>query len=578
MSDAPRRWGLVLFGLPFAAVGLGFLLLGILPTLSEWRAMQHWQPVPAEVLDAGLETRRGDDSNTYLATAHYRYRWQGRNYESRRVGLSAMADNIGHWQQDTAAELQRAQTRQQPITVFVNPAQPTEAIYRRELRPMMLMFFSAFFMAFTGAGIGLVAYGLHHRRTPGPAILHPDQPWLDRPEWASAECVDHQRGKTGLLWGVALVWCAITLPANAVIADELAKGNWAILVILLFDAVGIGLLVIAVRQTLAARRFGNTRLRLDPWPGAIGGEVGGCIAARLPFDERQIFRVRLSCIHTRVSGSGKHRKTHETVRWQDEHLLHAQYGNDDHSQVWFCFSVPTGLPASEPPSDNHHHWRLDAFADVPGVDFRRRWELPVFATAGLSAQAARQTRPAQAATLENLERLMNLRQVPGGITLDYPAGRAWRGGSLTALVGLVFAGVAIFIAREARLPGGGLADGLISIVTAALAGLLIGVGLWQCGNRLRVRIDQQQVRIRRHWLGLPVWAKTVPRSTVQEIRIQAGTQVNTGGDTRVHYRLLLATQAGDRYTIGDGFVGHSKAQQAAEAVSTLGRLPLRKQP
>lgn len=49
MSEAPRRWGLVLSGLPFAAAGLGFLLLGILPTLSEWRAMQHWQPVPAQV-------------------------------------------------------------------------------------------------------------------------------------------------------------------------------------------------------------------------------------------------------------------------------------------------------------------------------------------------------------------------------------------------------------------------------------------------------------------------------------------------------------------------------------------------
>ncbi len=81
-------WLMALFALPFAAVGVGMLALGVLPTL----------------VAAQLRTHRGSKSSTtysatYSATAHYRYKVAGVQYESRRVAINTSADNVGGFQQ-----------------------------------------------------------------------------------------------------------------------------------------------------------------------------------------------------------------------------------------------------------------------------------------------------------------------------------------------------------------------------------------------------------------------------------------------------------------------------------------------
>ena len=68
---------------------------------------------------------------------------------------------------------------------------------------------------------------------------------------------------------------------------------------------GLGLLVWAVRQTLAWRCFGMTLLELDPFPGAIGGDIGGLLELRLPYSP---FRITLTCLYVytrRLFSTGK---------------------------------------------------------------------------------------------------------------------------------------------------------------------------------------------------------------------------------------------------------------------------------
>lgn len=65
----------------------------------------------------------------------------------------------------------------------------------------------------------------------------------------------------------------------------------------MFPLVGIGLLIWAIRTTLEWRRFGQTLLTLDPYPGSIGGHVGGFIEVPIRFLETQIFKLDLLCVH-----------------------------------------------------------------------------------------------------------------------------------------------------------------------------------------------------------------------------------------------------------------------------------------
>ena len=61
-------WFLMLFALPFAAVGIGMLVLGVLPALYDWARMQSWHAVPAQVVSAQLHTHRGSKSGRLSPT------------------------------------------------------------------------------------------------------------------------------------------------------------------------------------------------------------------------------------------------------------------------------------------------------------------------------------------------------------------------------------------------------------------------------------------------------------------------------------------------------------------------------
>lgn len=140
-------------------------------------------------------------------------------------------------------------------------------------------------------------------------------------------------------WLFAGVWNLISAAMPFIAYREVVdKGNYAGLLALVFPLVGIGLLVWAIRRTREWRRFGPAPVSLDPFPGSIGGHVGGTIDLAVPFDPAA------------------------------------------------RFDVPEGLDESDAvkKNDRHHLWRLNLSAELPGADLDRDYEIPVYATAAAS--------------------------------------------------------------------------------------------------------------------------------------------------------------------------------------------------
>ncbi|MGZ5029573.1 MAG: hypothetical protein ACXV8I_03100, partial [Methylobacter sp.] len=151
------------------------------------------------------------------------------------------------------------------------------------------------------------------------------------------------------------------------------KGAIALL-ILIFPCVGLCLLFWAVKTTLEWRRFGATPMTMAPFPGSIGGDVGGEIIVNIPYQSAMAFEVTLSCINSYVSGSGNNRSRSEKVIWQDKGYAEAQPAMRG-VRLQYRFEVPNGLPASEEHGDNYHFWRLSLHGDIPGVDLSRSFEI-----------------------------------------------------------------------------------------------------------------------------------------------------------------------------------------------------------
>lgn len=80
-------------------------------------------------------------------TARYRYSFRGQDYSSSRVSYTQLRDNFSDSYRDSIADRLRAAETGQPLTIWVNPSSPDEAVVERAL-PVAATFFYSFFLLF----------------------------------------------------------------------------------------------------------------------------------------------------------------------------------------------------------------------------------------------------------------------------------------------------------------------------------------------------------------------------------------------------------------------------------------------
>jgi len=209
-------------------------------------------------------------------------------------------------------------------------------------------------------------------------------------DWQSESIRSSSKASMYAVWAFAAFWNLVSAPLPFVIFDEVAnKNNTIALVGLLFTSVGIWLISWAIQRTLEWKRFGPTPVTLDPFPGSIGGHVGGTVDVRLPYDSALNFELTLTNIHSYMSGSGKNRSRKEKAEWQDTIVAHAE-SDGSGTRLTFRFDVPEGLSESDVDQDDSYYlWRLSLNAVLDGTDIDRSYEIPVYATAVESQRLSR---------------------------------------------------------------------------------------------------------------------------------------------------------------------------------------------
>lgn len=277
----------LLVALVFGGVG-AFASSAIGSTLWDAHRAQSWVRVKADVIDASLETSRGSEGGvTFRNDGRYRYVFAGKPHVGARLGISSLggSDNIDDWHEAVNARLKDALDAGKPVTVWVNPDDPAEAVLDREIRWGEVVFLIPFALAFGGVGVGgLVAMVFVVRaKAQGGAQ---DEILKSLGARDAAAPPDGSTG-AGFLWLFAFFWNAIAFPiAILAVPDIVESGEWAGLLVLLFPLIGIFLLAAAVSATWSAWRerhgAGGITVRTRPVaapPGAFAAR-----AARAMFD------------------------------------------------------------------------------------------------------------------------------------------------------------------------------------------------------------------------------------------------------------------------------------------------------
>jgi len=371
---------------------------------------------------------------------------------------------------------------------------------------------------------------------------HPDKPWMWREDWAVGHISSSNKFALAFVWGFAIVWNLISTPLLFVFRNG-SVDNRAALIMLLFPAIGVLLLLRAIRQSLVFRKFGVSDFVMASVPGVVGGKLQGSIYAAFDPQSERNAKLKLTCIHRTVTGTGDDRSVSELIQWQDERDLGPAEITPGPTGciVPVLFHIPSDVAETDIRNmDNAIQWKLDIRADVPGLDYRAQFDVPVFRTKDSSASPEAEP---NVVTGPVTSRVRIQPTTTGGTEFVFPAARNPR---LTAILGVLVvfwtAWMAVFIlavnSAWVIFP---------SIILGVIDAFLILFTLMSLISE-RVTIDRQNITIRKSLFGISR-LQQIPCSNVADLKLNIGMQTGNAEGTP-YYDIQVICRDGRKRNAG----------------------------
>lgn len=550
-----------LFGGVFLLAGLAVMFFVAVIPVAKYMESGSWERAPATVLSSNLNSHRSDGSTTYNVSGSYRYRYNGVEYTSNQVSQYSGSDNFGDYWQQLHRRLSRARANNRTILAWVNPDDPAEAYLDRTFRWGSVIFGLVFGGIFALVGGGLMF--LMRRGSKDPAMVSETGFYTSR-----------EKSGHWLMVGFGAVFILLPSPAYLEVWKEVSRGDYMILVVLLFPLVGAGIAWAGWKMRRNYRFFGPTPLQLDPEPGQAGGQVGGTIRFGRAIGRDSNLDIWLSCIRGRESGSGKNRKTVEDVLWQTEQRAYCvprQSGTD----IQFCFDAPADQPATRGSGRNYIRWRVELEGTVEGRKLSRSWDVPVEAGNGASrvqlpeSHVMADQRERELEAVESASEQIRVEQTGQGLYLESRPGRNLGMKLGMLLFGGIFAGVGtgLFVAAASE----GFMLYFMGSIFGLIGYLIVFSSVYTLARGLQVWIRGSEVRVVRRWLGIPVYRREGRLLRAEQVVLKSGMSSTSNG-RKTEYMTLQAEVDGKVLRLAEGIKGREVGEALREAVLRALRL------
>jgi hypothetical protein len=341
---------------------------------------------------------------------------------------------------------------------------------------------------------------------------------------------------------VGAIFILVTLPAVIAIPKELAQGNNAILVVLLFPLTGLGICYGGWVMRQRFLFFGPTPLKLSPEIGQAGGQVGGTISLAQPWAKRKLV-MRLSCIHTYTTGSGDNSSTTNSILWQEETQPHDSTGGAG-SLLKFCFDVPADQPITGAPRRKGHvHWELMVEGLVSYRTFKRHWKIPVEQGSKQSVIniPSAHTEKVKKIVIEQAEasiaKQIDTELTDEGMNIVSDQGRNKSMANFASLFGLLFASVGCFLFYLAYQ--GEMMLWLMAPFFFGIGSLIMGFGIFLKGRKLECKLIDQTVHTRRSFFGRILYTRQGPLNSTKQLTMKV-MMASQQGSVKTEYMAIYA--------------------------------------
>ncbi|MGV6853147.1 MAG: DUF3592 domain-containing protein, partial [bacterium] len=513
-----------------------------------------------------LDSHYSDGSKTYQLKAQYNYQYLGVEYQSDQVGISVGSDNIGSYHEDLYQKLRN----QNHHTAWVDPENPHQAVLDRELRWGMIAFRMIFVLVFGGAGFGLIYYAYYSKKKNAQKASlmqsSPEQPWKWDSQWQGKEISPNTKSSMFAIGIFALFWNIIAIPSGVIVLLDTSKWKHDpfVLLVLLFPLIGIALISSFVFMLVRHKRYKATRLVLRKLPVRRGERFKASIVVPSHIAAEKGYKITLTAwksIWVRGNKGGRSRRR-ETIWQQDVFLKSETYPWDkSRTQLDFEFLIPTDIPeTNDPDEDIHYDWDLEVHADIPGIDFKLTFPVPVF---GLNPSTE------NGALVEMVKDSSQDDDIPwDSFKIEHQYNplsqhESWQfglGRNLGSLIGIllfdaIFIGVGLLIISKG--------DIFFGSVFALFGG---GIGLLFTANiAYRSKIEMTPLGIKWEGGAVLLSRKTFTPDQIRSIQLKDGMRVNG----RLLHQIRLQDQQGKYYILAKGIPSQTAAEQIITKLSTL---------
>jgi hypothetical protein len=388
---------------------------------------------------------------------------------------------------------------------------------------------------------------------------------LDKKDWASGEIRSSAKSSVYVLWGFTIFWNLVSATpflGEKNVLHEIPNNPPAALVFL-FPLIGLVMLAFCIKVTRQWRRFGATPLKLDPFPGAIGGHIGGTLRLNIPYDRLARYEVTVSCRRSSISGSGKERRRKESILWQSESFCH-QTRCAKGTELSFRFDIPAEKAESESDKqESYILWKLSINATLEGPDFQREFVIPVFNTAQTSSiKDSSENHPLiQEAADEGIYSVAKIEQLASGIKAYFPAFQRPTMGINLLVFGIIFVAAGLFSGKMG-------APMLFPIVFSVVGSAIVFGGIFYLAKSLEVKVSTQGVESRRFLFGYPVTTRNISKETLKGIDIKQTGSMQSGTKNTVYYQVIAHSHAKKKVIVAERLTKRAEAERLLEMYQT----------
>ena len=408
-------------------------------------------------------------------------------------------------------------------------------------------------------------------------------PWLNDKDWQNGQIHSGARSAFYLALFFTLFWNAISFPI-AFFAIKDTYHDWNIdhldpvLFVLLFPLVGLILIFQAYKTYRQWSAFGYLSMTLDPYPGSIGGDVGGFVELPVAWRSGYDFKITINCIHHTISRSGKNSSHNQKVVWK----THAAVEYEPSAKgIRLKFKAPVdddliGSTAAE--GNNYYRWvvRLQGHYKQSDIHLDREFDIPVFKLDTMQTSHLRISASAPEVDVEQIDpKQVQIQQNTRSLELIYPRSRYASMGKGLFIFSLVFLGATGFLGYEtwseiSRVGAFSFFSvsitGFMTFVFGLVSLTMLGFAIHLLTSRLEVLIDFSGIKVvSRSFLHNSI--KTASLSQLRKISKKSTMSSGHGSSATLYFTIRAQLKNHKTLTLGNGIKGQLEADSLIKLIN-----------